>query len=82
MDEPTFSLARRIAQVVSAFERRRAGIAPVHFTEETRAITSHGTLSPPRTPLDNGAASLLHLARGKFETQRSATTVILSSGLV
>lgn len=29
MDEPTFSLAREIAQVVSAFERRRAGIAPV-----------------------------------------------------
>jgi uncharacterized protein YbcI len=75
MEKPTLTMAQQIAQVASAFEQERTGLAPgavtVVLSEETLVITLHGTLSPAEKALSKtpeGAAQVQEFHRQLFTT--------------
>lgn len=75
MEKATTTMAQRIAQAASAFEKQRTGHAPQSITviisDQTLVITVHGSLSPvekelSRTPA--GAAQVQEFHRQLFNS--------------
>jgi uncharacterized protein YbcI len=73
MNKPDMSMAQRIAQAASAFEKHRSGHVPkslgVVLTADTLVITLRGVLSPGEMALaksPSGAAEMQELHRQLF----------------